>query len=141
MNELKKLGDELIQVSNEYANEPYSIMYPEWDKVRIIGQRLIELSEPQLNENQQIVLDWLKNKCDPDAFIKYSPFEVFHLLEQPVGLGFSELKVREAICTLSTKEEAQVLQTFSQWVLNFAQEEYEQEMTDEGGERRWQLRP
>lgn len=63
----------------------------------------------QLNENQQIVLEWLKNEYTGDA----DPFGILAFL-------FSQAPKSEvtiASLELTRAEQAQLLQAFSQWVL------------------------
>ncbi|EPA8101093.1 hypothetical protein ACQ667_001546 [Enterococcus faecalis] len=74
---------------------------------------LAEELQPQLNENQQIVLDWLKT---PPLF----PISAIHLLEAGKNVPENVKKVYE---NFGKKEEAEVLQAFSQWALE--QEEAE----------------
>lgn len=62
---------------------------------------------PYLNENQQIVLDWLKT---PPLF----PISAVYLLE--AGKNVPE-NVKKAYENFDKKEEAEVLQAFSQWSL------------------------
>ncbi|MGT9147682.1 hypothetical protein [Enterococcus faecalis] len=62
---------------------------------------------PYLNENQQIVLDWLKT---PPLF----PISAVYLLE--AGKNVPE-NVKKAYENFDKKEEVEVLQAFSQWSL------------------------
>ncbi|WP_430609708.1 hypothetical protein [Enterococcus sp. DIV0876] len=80
-----------------------------------------EPKQPQLNENQQIVLDWLKKKCDSkDDFMGWYPFEaIMHL---SVGLDPGELRIVPSIQELTYKQEIEVLQVFSQWALEREEE-------------------
>lgn len=66
-------------------------------------------SQPQLNENQQVVLDWLKNRYTGDA----DPFGVAACL-------FSQMPQTEVIVAtlkLTRDEQAQVLKIFANWTL------------------------
>lgn len=70
--------------------------------------------QPQLNENQQIVLEYLKRRFseEPDIF-KKSIFEpIDHLL-----YNFWDDNLNDAFYALDLKQESQVLQVFSQWAL------------------------
>lgn len=67
---------------------------------------------PYLNENQQVVLDWLKEDYSKNSYM--SPFGTIY-----DTIRYREIKIR----TLSKKEQAEVLQAFSQWALE--QEEAE----------------
>lgn len=74
----------------------------------------VEPYEPQLNEKQQIVLEWLKDRY------------LYQLRINPIGVIFalhnelfedSEDDAVEAYEFLNIKEELQVLQTFTEWAL------------------------
>ena len=71
-------------------------------------------AQPQLNENQQIVLEYLKRRFseEPDIFKKsiFKPIE--HLL-----YNFWDDKLNDAFYALDLKQESQALQEFSQWAL------------------------
>lgn len=76
---------------------------------------LAEELQPELNENQQIVLDWLKKEK-----IKRSTLDVLIIkgLAETVSSGyFSEELVYKAFMEINRKQQAQVLQAFSQWAL------------------------
>ena len=78
-------------------------------------------NQPQLNENQQIVLEWLKANVEQD---NASPMcAVFLLGEWQTRIGSKEFRnIDIAYCSLDSKQQAQVLQAFSQW----AQEQEEE---------------
>ncbi len=61
---------------------------------------------PYLNENQQVVLDWLKEDYSKNSYM--SPFGTIY-----DTIRYREIKIR----TLSKKEQAEVLQAFSQWAI------------------------
>lgn len=68
-----------------------------------------EPKQPQLNENQQVVLDWLKNRYTGNA----DPFGVTACL-------FSQTPRSEVIVAtlkLTRDEQAQVLKIFANWTL------------------------
>lgn len=72
------------------------------------------LKQPQLNENQQIVLEWLKNKYTGNA----DPFGVAACL-------FSQTPRSEVIVAtlkLTRDEQAQVLKIFANWTLEQEEE-------------------
>lgn len=70
--------------------------------------------QPQLNDNQQIVLGFLKNEYNGSTMI--NPMALIFVLHDEVGKD-SEIDAVEAYIELSGKEEAQVLQAFSHWAL------------------------
>lgn len=78
-------------------------------------------NQPQLNENQMIVLEYLKDKCSVYSFIAYKPFEAILRLSM-LDPEKTELKVKNAIDELTYKQQAQVLQAFGQWALEQEEE-------------------
>ena len=63
------------------------------------------IKQPELNENQQIVLDWLKT-------LPLFPISAVYLLEAGKNVPKN---VKNAYENFDKKEEAEVLQAFSQW--------------------------
>lgn len=78
------------------------------------------LKQPQLNENQQIVLEWLKDKCNLYSFIAY-PFEAIKMLNM-LDPEENELRVKYAIEELTYLEQSKVLEVFSRWAQNQEEE-------------------
>lgn len=68
--------------------------------------------QPQLNENQQIVLEWLKNIYNSPIGI--NPIAVVFSLHNEL-VKDSEIDAVEAYNELDFEEEIQVLEVFSQW--------------------------
>lgn len=80
------------------------------------------LFESQLNENQQIVLAWLKEIAKEDVSpMRAMEFLKYELKPNEYG-GFQASTAGEAFYTLNNKEEAQVLQAFASWVLEQEEE-------------------
>lgn len=76
------------------------------------------LKQPQLNENQQIVLDWLKKNYF-DSYLKAVISNLFFFIRHDDIDGFpneTSHKMVEAYGQLSNKEFAKVLELFSRWV-------------------------
>lgn len=74
---------------------------------------LAEDLQPELNKNQQIVLDWLKREQ-----IKRSTLDILIIRElaELIYHGyFSEELVYKAFMEINRKQQAEVLQAFSQW--------------------------
>lgn len=71
-----------------------------------------EPKQPQLNENQQIVLEWLKNIYNSPIMI--NPIAVVFSLHNEL-VKDSEIDAVEAYEELEFEEEIQVLEVFSQW--------------------------
>lgn len=65
--------------------------------------------QPQLNENQQIVLEWLKLQA-PTA----KPMQVIFWMMNNAAWGKLD-ELRKPIMHLTDKQQAQVLEVFSQW--------------------------
>lgn len=77
-----------------------------------------EPKQPQLNENQQIVLDWLKKNYF-DSYFKAVISNLFFFIRHDDIDGFpneTSHKMVEAYGQLSNKEFAKVLEVFSRWV-------------------------
>ena len=74
---------------------------------------LAEDLQPELNESQQIVLDWLKNDMldDSDFYNTIYNSRFLHVNGEP------HRKENIAFMKLKNKEFAQVIQAFSQWAL------------------------
>lgn len=82
------------------------------------------LAQPQLNENQQIVLEWLKKNYF-DSYFKAVISNLFFFIRHDDIDGFpneTSHKMVEAYGQLSNKEFAKVLEVFSRW----AQEQEEE---------------
>ena len=67
-----------------------------------------EINQPQLNPSQQIVLDYLKDKCNLYSFIAYKPFEAIIRLSM-LDPEKNELRVTNII------DELTYLQQFITW--------------------------
>lgn len=67
------------------------------------------LEQPQLNENQQIVLEWLKLQA-PTA----KPMQVIFWMMNNAAWGKLD-ELRKPIMHLTDKQQAQVLEVFSRW--------------------------
>ncbi|QQB84066.1 hypothetical protein [Enterococcus casseliflavus] len=79
------------------------------------------LKQPQLNENQQIVLEWLKK----EYFQGYGPaiIRTIHLLQRENSIDISGSKpVTQAYRNLNTAEEAVVVKMFADWALEQEEE-------------------
>ncbi|HAP5949837.1 hypothetical protein [Enterococcus faecalis] len=81
---------------------------------------LKSMKQPQLNENQQIVLDWLKESCKLHGLREV--IEIMGFLSTTGG-KMKYKQIAYAYADLNEVELAQVLQAFGQWA--FEQEEAE----------------
>ena len=79
-----------------------------------------QLDQPQLNENQQIVLEWLKEEQtkNPELTI----FGTLSVLFDESENRFMNLDVIDALNDLSNSQQAGVFQAFSQWTLEQEEE-------------------
>ncbi|AFO45152.1 hypothetical protein [Enterococcus faecalis] len=104
MSRLSKINDLAFDLMHEYMEPSKQFSY---------GKQIYDLSdEPELNENQQTVLDWLKKDYSKNRWT--SPFGTIY-----DTIRYREIKIR----MLSKKEQAEVLQAFSRWAIE--QEEAE----------------
>lgn len=85
-----------------------------WDDIVEIVE---DHDQPQLNENQQIVLEWLKLQL-PTA----KPMQVIFWMMNNAAWGKLD-ELRKPIMHLTDKQQAQVLEVFSRW----AQEQEEKQ--------------
>ena len=82
-----------------------------------------EYHQPQLNENQQIVLEWLKANVDQDnASPMCSIFLLGSLWESRKFNIQEDIAIDNAYSELSYKQQAQVLEVFSRWALEQEEE-------------------
>ena len=72
-------------------------------------------AQPQLNENQQIVLEWLKEEQTKNP--ELSIFGTLSVLFDESENRFMSLDVIDALNDLSNSRQAGVFQAFSQWAL------------------------
>ena len=80
-----------------------------------------EPKQPQLNENQQVVLEWLKG----NLVLGYgaSLIRTIYLLQRENTIEIPENRyIRKAYRSLSTSEEATVVQLFIDWALEQEEE-------------------
>lgn len=77
-------------------------------------------SAPQLNENQQIVLEWLKEEQTKNP--ELSIFGTLSVLFDESENRFMNLDVIDALNDLSNSQQSGVFQAFSQWALEQEEE-------------------
>lgn len=68
------------------------------------------LKQPQLNENQQQVLGWLKQYYRPKDSIFFGIEQISDIYEDP--------KSDNALDSLTNKQEAEVIRAFIEWALD-----------------------
>lgn len=103
MSKLSKISDLAFDLMHEYMEPSEQFSY---------GKQIFDLSiEPQLNENQQIVLALLKDDYSENRWT--SPF----------GTIYGAIRQHESqIRILPQEQQAEVLQAFSQWSLEQEEE-------------------
>lgn len=83
------------------------------------------LKQPQINENQQIVLEWLKEEHF-DSYVKSVLSNLYFYINMTAIGDLESIKIQEMVNAyekLSQKEFAQVIEVFGQW----AQEQEEKQ--------------
>lgn len=90
----------------------------DWERLESEAFEADESVQAQLNENQQIVLDWLKNDMldDSDFYNTIYNSRFLHVNGEP------HRKENIAFMKLKNKELAQVIQAFSQWAIEQEEE-------------------
>ncbi|MFZ4853117.1 hypothetical protein ACOYX4_08915 [Enterococcus entomosocium] len=107
MSEIKKLAKEL---------QDYTRVVGSHNKhIQSVAKRLVELTDqPQLNENQQIVLEWLKGiavKNDNAPIVTFSAFGYQHFgAELPTD-------VEKAYQSMNGKQDLGVMSAYVNWAL------------------------
>lgn len=86
-----------------------------FEKLSVLwNKRASERNQPELNENQQIVLDWLKESCKLNGLREV--IEIMGFLSTTGG-KMKYKQIAYAYADLNEVELAQVLQAFSQWAI------------------------
>lgn len=114
MSELEKMGRKLMDIALQYTHPNFEGMYPDWGTVCNIGEELVRMSEqPQLNENQQSLINWMQeNECytgDPlesisDLFLEGTPSE--HFPDLPLSC------VEAAYQSLNNQQKVEMVQKY-----------------------------
>lgn len=113
MSEIKKLAKELQEYTKVVGSHNIHIQE--------IANELVEaLDQPTLNENQQIVLDYMKR--DYKEFNNQSPIEVPISLFENFENGCLDEDVFLAFESLNEKQEAEVIRAFMDWVIESKEE-------------------
>lgn len=93
--------------------------FEEWtdENVEDLAETIVDALQPQLNENQQIVLWWLKEEQTKNP--ELSIFGTLSVLFDESENRFMNLNVIDALNDLSNSQQAGVFQAFSQWDLGW----------------------
>lgn len=88
-------------------------------------EKIEEVIKPKanLNENQQIVLEWLKQVSGTEGSLTRALYSLYHLNlvrkeyfdNLTIDTKEHQLEVRSALRNLSRKQEAQILAAFAEW--------------------------
>lgn len=105
---LKDLKTERVQGSSAVLNYSNFDYWVNWDDIVEIVENH---KQPSLNENQQVVLTWLKHWHDGDPYFTLS--ELYDSVEPGEYKYEHELDI--AYEKLSEKERFQVLAAFAEW--------------------------
>ncbi|MDC0751796.1 hypothetical protein [Enterococcus innesii] len=118
---LKRLEMERMQGNFALSNYPNDEYWVNWDDIVEIVE---DHDQPQLNENQQIVLEWLKREHF-DSYIKSVLSNLYFYVNMTAIGDLENKEIQEMVNTyekLSQEEFAQVLQVFSTWALEQEEE-------------------
>lgn len=115
---LKRLKEERIQGSSAVLNYSNFDYWVNWDDIVDIVE---DHDQPQLNPNQQIVLEWLKEEQtkNPELTI----FGTLSVLFDESENRFMSLDIIDALNNLSNPQQDGVFQAFSKWALGQEEEE------------------
>lgn len=126
MSEIKQ---EILNLLILNGRKPQSIKSGErvvylYDALNIVNKEFSKTDQPQLNENQQIVLKWLKEKLYDSDFKSVMHRFYFNLIHADAydfydANGSDWIKAYEK---LSNDEFAQVIEVFSRWALEQEEE-------------------
>lgn len=106
--------EQIEQFQKEYQNAEFVQItggYTSYEKIWFKYDEGIE--QQKLNENQQTVLDWLKN----EMLVSSDFYSTIYASRHLCVIGEPYRKENIAFMKLGDKELAQVLQAFSQWAI------------------------
>lgn len=118
-NQKNKTNNNLLKINDLAFDLQHDdkLTKEQWDKV----EQIYKLSLPmQLNESQQIVVEWLKACAERFTFSVMYP--IFHLGDYDRRVLQGPRQIDRAFSELNFRQEAQVLQAYSQWALEQEEE-------------------
>lgn len=96
--------------------------FEEWTEENVddLAKAIVDVLQPQLNDNQQMVLEWLKEEQtkNPELTI----FGTLSVLFDESENRFMNLDVIDALNNLSNPQQEGVFQAFSKWTLGQEEE-------------------
>ncbi|HFD0552128.1 TPA: hypothetical protein QFF42_000115 [Enterococcus faecium] len=98
--------------------------FEEWsdENVNNLAESIVDVLQPQLNDNQKIVLEWLKNEISEND-LQYTLWSFTEDVYEKLEIGAGLAPYIEAWEKLKEKQKFEVLAAFAQWGLE--QEEAE----------------
>ncbi|MDK4352421.1 hypothetical protein M4I17_08365 [Enterococcus thailandicus] len=110
---------ELTRVKTAFEAGTISLEdFEEWsdENVNNLAESIVDVLQPQLNDNQQIVLRWLMDKY---TVTNIEPVElIWRLKVNSVKTSYRNMPVYKNYRYMTKYGQAKVLQIFSQWVLD-----------------------
>ncbi len=117
VNEIKQ---EILDLLILNGRKPQTIKNGErvvylYDALNIVNKEFSKTEQSQLNDNQQIVLEWLKLNydCDGDHEAMWNIFMMYYYHTRD---SFTD-RLSQAIENLTNDEQIEILREYSQWAL------------------------
>lgn len=109
VSKLEEMGTILMHIALQYTHPDFESMYSDWSTVHDIGEKLVKMSDqPQLNENQQIVVNDVKQDHENYGIPK---FNAIHLAFTTYATGYYKDHLK------NDEEFYQVLSILIAWAL------------------------
>ena len=91
--------------------------FEEWTEENVddLAKAIVDVLQPQLNENQQIVFEWLKGNYVQGYGA--AVIRTIHLLQKENTIISGSKPITQAYRALNTAEEAVVVKMFADWAL------------------------
>lgn len=92
--------------------------FEEWsdENVNNLAESIVDVLHPQLNDNQKIVLEWLKNEISEND-LQYTLWSFTEDVYEKLEIGAGLAPYIEAWEKLKEKQKFEVLAAFAQWGL------------------------
>lgn len=96
--------------------------FEEWTEENVddLAKAIVDVLQPQLNENQQIVFEWLKGNYVQGYGA--AVIRTIHLLQKENTIISGSKPITQAYRALNTAEEAVVVKMFADWALEQEEE-------------------
>lgn len=116
-NNENKIKESMVNYLIDTDQEPTEDFFESrnWGEYDI---EVYEYHQPQLNDNQQIVLDYLKKRFGKHSIFVKSIFDPISDLLSDIWIDDVDIAFEQ----LTLKQEIQVLEVFSQWILEQGEE-------------------